>query len=47
MCWLRRYIVGGRRAGIGFIGERHLVVRFHEAYGCTPAAYRRSSTTAG
>lgn len=31
----------------GFTDERHLVVRFHEAHGCTPAAYRRSSTTAG
>lgn len=34
-------------ADLGFSDERHLVVRFQEAYGCTPAAYRRSSTSAG
>jgi AraC-like DNA-binding protein len=34
-------------ADLGFSDQRHLVVRFQEAYGCTPAAYRRSSTSAG
>jgi AraC-like DNA-binding protein len=27
-------------AGLGFSDERHLVARFRETYGCTPAAFR-------
>ena len=34
-------------ADLGFADERHLVVRFREVYGCTPAAYRRTSTSTG
>ena len=31
----------------GFTDERHLAVRFHEAYGCTPASFRRSRPNQG
>ncbi len=34
-------------AELAFTDERHLVVRFREVYGCTPAAYRRTSTATG